>query len=162
MPRHGPRVRMELLGLKEMQRTLQTLPDALQHSLVTEAMVDAAQPMAAAARAAAPDQDPIGKGIVDHMFVSDKLTESQAAEEPAPRRDEIKVYVGTNRPEATLNEFGTGPRRQQKTGKYVGEMPARPFLRPAFDSTARGVIVAFAAKLKVIVEAAAKRLARTA
>lgn len=30
-------------------------------------------------------------------------------------------------------EFGTGPRRQKKTGKYTGEMHAMSFMAPAFE-----------------------------
>ena len=36
---------------------------------------------------------------------------------------------------AHLVEFGTGP-RYHESGRYVGEMPAQPFLRPAFDAEA--------------------------
>lgn len=156
---NGPRVRMELKGLSETQRVLQELPDALQKQLVEQTLVESAKPMLDAAIAAAPDAEPTGKGIVDHMFVTPDLNRSQKKSERAPRIDEAKVYVGSSAPQAHLNEWGTGPRHQDTTGRYVGEMPAKPFLRPAFDATAPSVIHRFAERIKIVVEAAAKRLA---
>jgi HK97 gp10 family phage protein len=63
---------------------------------------------------------------------------------------------------AHLVEFGTGP-RYQKNGKYVGAMPADPFLRPAFDSEARPTIERLKPLLRVEIEkAVARRAARQA
>ena len=42
---------------------------------------------------------------------------------------------GSHSPHAHLYEFGTAPRFHAKTGKAVGSMPARPFLRPAWDAS---------------------------
>lgn len=157
---------MKLEGLRETQRALQRLPDALQKELVTAALIDAAQPMRDMAAELAPDAPPIGVGLSDNIVVSDKLSGPASQEEQPARRDEVKVYVGVDglkpgiAPHGILNEFGTGP-RYHESGKYVGEMPAQPFMRPAFDGTARTVIRRFARSVKVIVENAARRVRRT-
>ncbi len=40
-------------------------------------------------------------------------------------------------------ELGTGPRIQKTTGRRTGSMPAKPFLRPAFDSQQGAVVERF-------------------
>lgn len=162
--RMGPRVKLKLHGVKEMQRALQELPDELQQPLVEVALVRAAAPMRDAAEELAPDAEPFGRGLVQHVITSTKLTETQAKEVGPPRKDEARVYVGIDgerpgyAPYAHLNEWGTGP-RYHKSGKYVGEMPAKPFMRPAFDATARAVIRRFVEQLRPMIAAAAKRVA---
>lgn len=161
----GPRVRMQVTGLREMQRVLQTLPDELQVDKVTEALMYAGEPMRDEAKALAPDAEPVGQGLPDNIIVSDKLTDSQQVTEGARKQDQARAYVGVDgakpgiAPHGILQEFGTGP-RYHESGKFVGATPAHPFMRPAFDSKAREAIQRFALKLKAIIEPAARRLAR--
>lgn len=160
------RVRLRVEGLREMQRALQALPDALQRPLVKEALIQAAEPMRAMASELAPDAEPFGEGLSALIITSDRLTASQQKSERAERIDEAKVYVGIDgekpglAPHGILNEFGTGPRRHE-SGKFVGEMIARPFMRPAFDNTAREVIQRFAAGLRPLIQRAAKMARRS-
>ena len=160
------RTRLKLTGLREMQQALQRLPDELQRPLVKEALTDAAAPMRDEAIALAPDAPPIGEGLKANIIISDRLTESQAQAEQPERRDEAKVYVGVDgerpdlAPHGILVEFGTGP-RYHESGKYVGEMAAQPFMRPAFDAKARIVLQRFARGLKPLIERAAKSVRRT-
>ena len=162
----GPRGRMEITGLREMQRALQKLPDELQRPLVKRALIDAAQPMRDMAEELAPDAPPFGEGLPANIITSDQLASSQADAERPERRDEARVYVGVDgerpdsAPHGILAEFGTGPRHHE-SGKYVGEMPAQPFMRPAFDATARVVINRFAGLLRPLIQNAAKRVRRT-
>jgi HK97 gp10 family phage protein len=86
--------------------------------------------------------------------------------------DGLAVYIGPNyrrtgkvaAPHAHFPEFGTAPRRHKTTGKFVGQTPATPFLRPAFDSMWRAVVALFApeaeAELMRAMERARKKAAR--
>lgn len=161
MPRRmGPRVKMELTGWRELARNLQELPDALQTPLVLEAMRQAAQPMLDTGIALAADAEPLGEGLPLGVVLSDRVTESQ--NEPAPRKDEAKLYFGvTGNPEAILVEFGTGPRFHE-SGKSVGQMPAQPFIRPAFTEGSPVFIRRLGGRLRRIIEGAARSLSRRA
>ena len=48
-----------------------------------------------------------------------------------------------------LIEFGTSERIQKSTGRRTGRMPARPFIRPAIDSSKDDVVRAMAKNLRV-------------
>jgi len=45
-------------------------------------------------------------------------------------------------PHAPLVEYGTGPRKQKSTGRSTGQMPARPFMRPAYEAIKDEVVKA--------------------
>lgn len=154
--RMGGRTRMQLTGWRELSRNLQKLPDELQPRLVVEAMKQSAEPMLQDGIANAPDAEPLGEGLPLGVILSDQVLASQG--EPAPRKDEAKLYFGvTGNPEAVLVEFGTGPRFHE-SGKFVGQMPAQPFIRPAFDANARTFINRLGGRLGRLVEGAARRL----
>ena len=75
----------------------------------------------------------------------------------------VEVFIGATAARfgiAHLLEFGTGPRRQKTTGRSTGEMPAFPFMRPAWESGKRGVLRRFIKYLRVDIEKTAKRLAK--
>lgn len=60
------------------------------------------------------------------------------------RRGQVTVQVVSRAPHSHLVEYGTGPRTQQGSGRYTGQMPAQPFMRPAWDEerqTAVGTIL---------------------
>ena len=150
------RARMKLTGLKELQRTLQKLPDELQAPAVKGALIDAAEPM----RREAVDLAPHDEGdLEDSIVVTD-----EAMDPLADRPDEVSVYFGvdvekpTFAPHGHLVEFGTGP-RYLENGKYVGEMPAQPFMRPSFDNNWKGLVRAFGSELGRYIESAAATLA---
>jgi HK97 gp10 family phage protein len=149
---------MKLEGLKEMQRALKKLPDNIQWHVVIEALLDAGEPMRDEAAMLAPDATPLGVGLSKSLVVSEKATGGEL-----DRKDEATVYVGpkTDRPNSGSHglvvELGSGP-RYHESGKFVGQMPPAPFLRPAFDATKVAVLRRFASKLKVIIETEARQL----
>ena len=77
------------------------------------------------------------------------------------------MHVGANyrkgtegyAPHAHIVEFGTEP-RFHSSGKFVGQMPAYPMLRPAWNATKITLALDVAEVLKVEVEKSAQRLAR--
>lgn len=154
-----PRVRMRLIGAKQLAANLRELPDALQPRLVLEAMEYAAEPMVEEGRALAPDAEPLGEGLPAGVIFSEDVSASQN-ERPA-REDEAKAYFGVeqSQAEAILVEFGTGP-RYHESGKYVGEMPPQPFIRPAFDNKAGVYLARLTSRLRQLIERAARELGR--
>lgn len=59
-------------------------------------------------------------------------------------------------PHSHLVEFGSGP-RYQRSGKYVGQMSARPFFRPAVDENKARAARIIAKGVETAIEKAAKR-----
>lgn len=150
--------RVRVTGLKEAVAALHELPDAIQPAAVQGALSDAAQPMLQAAIDAAPERT--GK-LKSKIVVSDELAKTQSDGRDKPGR--IRLFLGAlggrgGAPQAHLVEFGTGP-RYHESGKYVGEMPAQPFMRPAYDAHKRELIADFSKRLLAIVEHA-KNLVR--
>jgi HK97 gp10 family phage protein len=161
------RTRMKLTGARELQRALQRLPDELQPELVKRALEEAAEPMRAEMAALAPDAPPIGQGLSDNIIISDRVTDGQKKDAPSAQKDEVVIFVGVDgerpgiAPHGALVEWGTGP-RYHESGKYVGQMPAIPFARPAFESTAKSTVARFLAKLRrLVLEAADKARKRS-
>ena len=159
-----PRVRLKAIGVKKTTQALRRLPIEIQQPLVTKALMTALEPMRDAAKANAPDAEPIGQGLVDNIIITDAVTEGQKKDSPDPRDAfAAKAYMGVDAerpgfaPHALIVEFGSGP-RYQENGKYVGEMPAIPFMRPAFHSTAKEVIRRFAVGFRALVKRAAKKV----
>ena len=71
------------------------------------------------------------------------------------------VWIGAApRGPGVLAEFGTGPRYHKKTRKFVGAMPAQPFLRPAWEQHKDQILEDFSKALWIQIEKSAKRLAR--
>lgn len=54
-------------------------------------------------------------------------------------------------------EFGTAPRHHKKSGKYVGQITPKPFLRPAWDATKMGIPERFAVTIRRAIEKAIKK-----
>lgn len=160
----GQRMRLKLTGLRETQRALKKLPDEIEVLAVERALTEAAEPMRAMAEELAPrarDEN----SLQDNIVITTRLTTSGRASAPADRRDEATVYLGPDlekpgaAPHAHLVEFGTGPRFHDETGKYVGQMPAQPFMRPAFDSKKAETVRRFGPLLWEIIKRNAVKLA---
>lgn len=154
---------MKLTGVKEVERVFQKLPGAIQRKSVSDAMQEEALPIVADAKARAPVAPKEGGTLRDAITVSTKLSKSQRKAADRKGKDVVAAYVGPSyerfggkfAPHGHLVEFGTGPRFHKKTGKYVGEMPAQPFMRPAFDGGKVGFVQRFGPRLADIVERAA-------
>lgn len=158
--------RMKLTGLEGVNAALAELPKATSKNVVKRALIDAAEPMAddAAAHAARASGT-----LAQSITTTASIVKTQAGDSRRPGRDEVRAFVGPNyqrgggkkprAPHAHLVEFGTGP-RWHKSGKFVGQAPAQPFMRPAFDGGKSGFIERFSRAMLDQIDRAKARLAR--
>jgi hypothetical protein len=103
------------------------------------------------------------------IAVTSKLTARQRREARGDRgRSKVVLYVGPvqpggeDAPHAHLYEFGTGPRVQASTGRATGAMPARPFLRPAWDMAQPVMLATLRREVWAEIEKAVERARRKA
>lgn len=155
---------LDIKGLRELDNVLANdLPKAAARGVLRRALLSSAEPMAAQARALAPDDpdtidldrdlreniiiatrasgDSIAAGnkaFSDTMKAGGTRAEAGAALR-AVRKNMAAAKVGAFLGPSTqvfhgiFSEFGTGL-RYHKSGKYVGRMEPHPFMRPAFDN----------------------------
>lgn len=147
-------------GFREMDAVLQELAKGTAKGVARRAMKAALMPVLTDAQAAVPKG---GTGnLAAGLSITSKLNKNQARGAKDDRADGVlTMYVGAQSPHAHLPEFGTGP-RFHKSGKFVGVMPARPFLRPAWDNNSAKVLEILAAQLRVEIEKTLARAARRA
>lgn len=114
------RIRMNLRfeGGEEIAARLREIPADLGGPILRNAAVTALEPVVETARA----RVPIREG---------ELQRSLGVRVVASNPSFVDVRSEAD-PHAHLVEFGTTTRRQ-KSGKGVGQMPASPFMRPAWD-----------------------------
>lgn len=155
--RAGPK--MKLTGARELEAALRELPKRIGKAAIKRALMKAAAPIEQDAKARAAGTKPaLGERGVS---VSTKLSRRQKRGRRVDKNT-VEVFIGAHsarRGLAHLIEFGTGPRRH-KSGKSTGSMPARPFMRPAWESGKRQALNTIGAELWTEVEKAAKRLAK--
>jgi HK97 gp10 family phage protein len=112
------------LDMRELHRKVAALTPAVRREVLEGgALEKAAAPIEAAAKQGVPK---LSGGLADSITI---------ARVPAETKSGAAVAVGHNKPggsHAHLVELGTDP-RYHKDGKFVGQMPAQPYLRPAFD-----------------------------
>lgn len=157
--------RLQISGLEQVAAALRELPKATSKNVVRRAIREAVAPMVEDAANRAPEDT---GDLAESFTVTAKIMPSQAGASRRPRRDEIRMFAGPNysrtkgkyAPHAHLVEFGTGPRYHKKTGKFVGQAPAQPFMRPAFDGKTRTYITKFTEVVWGEIEKARKRIAR--
>jgi len=120
------RFSLKIEGFKELAANLRALPDALQRSVILDALTDAAEPMRARMGQLAPRR-PGAPDIADNIGIS-----------VANRIGD----VGGGRWEArsdTEHAVAVGPTKNFFYGLFLEygtiKMAARPFMRPAFDTT---------------------------
>lgn len=142
-------VKLKVAGLRELQAALVALPDEVEKPSVTDALVDSGQPMAELAASTVRRRS----GHLSEAI--DIAADNQ--DNPDPHRAEAAVGPKRGRGGAAgiLVELGTGL-RHWKSGKSTGQMPAFPFLRPAFDAEGRKTVERFKPKLWAIVQRAAR------
>lgn len=119
-------------GLQEFDRALAELPKSLGKAVLRRAGTQVLRPVRDTAKAMAPIGDeikPAGKKLATSIRVGPKLRRSQQR----PAKGDVEIFVGATAAHAHLVEFGTGPRYQKTTGRYSGQMPPQPFMRPAWD-----------------------------
>ncbi len=157
------KVTVKVEGLRELERALLELPKATARSVVRQALLDAAEPIAADAKASAPVasgelRSSIIKGTklsrrqkaVHRRWIGSTPVKTPAGWRSAPAK---AVYVfagaGTN-PQAHLQEFGTA------------DQPPQAFMRPAWDANKESALAIVAKRIAERIEAARVRLARKA
>jgi HK97 gp10 family phage protein len=155
--RSGPK--MKLHGAKELEAALRQLPKRIGRAAIRRALMKAAQPIVndAKGRAAATKPGLGEKGISISATMSRRQKRGRRKDKNA-----VEIFIGAHsagRGLAHLIEFGTGP-RYQKNGRYTGQTPAQPFMRPAWDA---GKMPAWSQLQKLLwaeIEKAARSLAR--
>jgi HK97 gp10 family phage protein len=141
-------VTVEVQGKEEFAKTLLALAKALPNDKVEPVMLEGAKTVAAAAKAKAP-QGPTGN--LRKAVKAKQLKQISNYPRSAAAAVDRKVA-----PHSYIIEYGTKP-RHQKSGRYTGLGPARPFFRPAVDANREPVYRSIRDKfLNMIVEAARK------
>ena len=130
---------VRIRGEKDVIRQLKRLEGSVRAELIKAELEDAAEVIVADAKRRAPSStiaDGIGV-LGTEVKSSGKVT------------TEVGL-VGGRRPwfYGLFVERGTGPRVQETTGRRTGSMPARPFVRPAFDAQKSNVAARFGAGIK--------------
>lgn len=161
---------LDIVGALELAQALRDLgTDRLIRATLKRALLKAAEPVAADARRRAPR----GTSKDGHPHMADKIAVSTTLSRRQRSGDQrgwnargetsdntARVYIGAApRGPAVLAEFGTGPRHTKK-GKGTGQMPAQPFMRPAWDAGGQKVLEEFIPMLWAEIERSAARLAR--
>lgn len=126
-------------GIKEIQDVFNALPKVYQENVLYQAHAAAAKPLVEKEKLLAPE-GPTGRTIDSIGVIRNKRAGDLGAVQVGPRRS--KRYRGNA---AHLIEFGTKPRSTKGRGKYKvaanrGVMPAKPFVKPAFDATQAEVV----------------------
>lgn len=142
--------RQKVIGLKEFEGNLRKVGDAMRGRLLERALLAGALNIENGAKENIQDNDLIDTGTLLRSIHSEVVESG---------RERVTVAVGTNLEYAAVHEFGATitPKRAQFLHFTVnGEevftksvtIPARPYLRPAFDSQQRAAIEDFKAALR--------------
>lgn len=158
-------MQLTFTGGKELARALRVLPDAVATDILETAVVAGAGILreAVALRAPRGSRHHAGVRLADSIFA--KVTEHS--------RSYVTVNVGTNKPYAHLVEYGhqivpRGPgraasaeraNRRRAARSATGFVPARPFMRPAFDENHEAMIRRIGEVMGKGIEVEARRVA---
>lgn len=151
---------MEINGARELEAALMALgQDRLIKATLKTALTNASKPMVATAQRLAPK---LTGRMAEKIAVSSTLSRRQRRGQGYKFSPTTAyVWIGSApRGPGTLAEFGTGPRYHKKVRKYVGAMPATPFMRPAWEQHKDQILRDFSTELWAAIERSAKRLAR--
>lgn len=158
--RNNSLLMLEIKGARELEAALNALgQDRLIKSTNRRALLNAAKPAVATARRLAPKKS--GR-MSEKIDVSSTLSRRQRRGGGYRRDPNVAhVFMGAApRGPAVLAEFGTGPRYQKRSRKFVGAMPAQPFMRPAWEQHKTKILDDYTSELWIQIEKSAKRLAR--
>lgn len=158
-------VTVKVEGLRETEAALRELGKALGKGVLRRVLIARAQPFDAAWRGMAPDDDRTGGiDLKASGGVGTKLSKRQGKMHRRMFKNDrasAEVFAGPGPDVAAVpNEFGTGERRQRKSGKGVGSVTATPFVRPAWDQTKDAMLDGIAADLWAEIEKTAARKAK--
>lgn len=146
-------------GFADLDQALSQLPEALRRPVALSALRKASEPMVAEARRRAPrGKDPKRRGST-----KDRRTGRSATLGPAADTIRARAVRAESRTEATVS-VGAGPGRFYLKYSEFGtsRQPARPFLRPAFESHKSEALDLLGVELWKSLTATARRLVRQA
>lgn len=144
--------RMTVFGGRETEQILRELPKSVQRKALLRALRAGAKPILDDARSRV--QSETVRRALGVVVTRSGQTGHQAALQVTPRRGGARG-TPTNLP--LWIEYGTNPRFQKTTGRYTGAMPARPYLRPAFDTKRRQALDAILGELRAAIELEANK-----
>lgn len=158
-------IRVEIKGLDEVKRVFRELPKEIARQALRGALLDGAQPLRDAARAAAPKRGfwppkrrkgrVVPPGILRRSIVARVRTR--------PRSGDMTVSIGALKSAFYWHflEFGHRLVRggRKRTRRVIGQVAAKPFLRPAARQMPAAVQRVFS-RLGPRIEAIARRLRR--
>lgn len=147
-------MRVRVDGLREVERNLEQLAKGTGKGALRRALKTAAQPLAEAMRAAAPDDpDTGGDDLKSSITVTSKLSKRQSRFHRRMFRDDrasVEMFVGAGPlPQAHLQEFGTA------------HHAAQPFARPAWDADQRALLDRLTQQIRIEVDKSIARAAKT-
>lgn len=140
--------RASVTGLKELDAALEDMKKSVAKRHLVNALKKAAEPTRAAAESGAPR---LTGRLAESIVVQTKLSKRQRKRRA--KQGLAEVFIGASFPKgahAHLIEFGTS------------KMPARPFLRPAWDGNKGAALETMKTELWGSIERAAKRAAKKA
>lgn len=147
----GDSVTVEFKGGKQLEEALRALPEAMRGEVLQQSLVAGADPVRADAATRArlrrgPRRRPETVALADSIkiFLGEK--------------DDVHaiVDVGSRKPTAHLVELG---HREVVGDQTIGEVPAYPFLRPAFDENKEEVLKRIGDVMRKEIETTFRRLA---
>lgn len=154
---------MKIEGLRELEKALMELKTTTAKGVARRAMKKSLAPFRDRAAAMAPrGTEPLegrDERLADSLAITTRLSRSQRRGLKLDR-DTVYMFAGpSGQRHAHLVEFGTGP-RFQKNGRYVGRMPAQPFMRPAWDATKAEVLKRISEEMRREIEKTVARIAK--
>lgn len=159
---------MKLIGARELERALKELGKATARNVVRRALAKAAQPMAEAAEAGAPERTGKLKASIEisgrakganagaaafGAALRAGASEAEAREAArAASKGSVTLFMGVDSRvgQGVLQEFGTE------------HHAAQPFMRPAWDAHKEGALQIIMDELRVEIDKAVVRAARKA
>lgn len=142
-------IKMKVDGFKEIKKALDVLGKAATDSVLRSALRKAGRPVADTAALLAPKRT---GGLASSIDIRTTLTSRQKRFSPK-QKGEVELFVGPSHPTGAhghLLEFGTS------------RMPAKPFLRPAWDTHKESVLKVLEKEIWNAIERVRRRLARKA
>jgi len=132
-----PAVKSEIIGAKELEKALRTLPNKIQDKVLKSALRSGAQVIRKEAKA----RVPVRSGVLKDSITVKTATEKQ--------RDQGLVFVGFDK---------TASRRAHLTEYGTSHSAAHPFMRPALDARGSDAIKKIGDRLGPVIDREAKKL----
>lgn len=162
MSKSGPGLlSIDIPGADALEAALRELGEAVEiRSTLSKSLMEAAEPMAKAAREGAPRRTGRMYETIDVAKTLSRRQRRTADRYAADNPTNATVFIGA-KPigPSVLLEFGT-TKRHWKNGKSTGSVAAHPFMRPAFEQNKLGTLDLLGKLIWIQIEKAATRIAR--